>query len=89
MDGHLIHEASNIPLQILKSIYCRFYLLDIQHMLLSVASIIGACSLALTCFIISFESREDGFYVFVSPDPNTNPNSKCSLDVFEAVIVQS
>lgn len=59
-------------------------------MLLSVASIIGACSLALTCFIISFESREGGFYMVVSPDPNTNPtHSTCSLDVFEAVIVPS
>lgn len=63
-------------------------MLDIQHMLLSVASIVGACSLALTYFIISFENREVGMYVFLSPDPNTNPtHSTCSLDVFEAVIV--
>lgn len=59
-------------------------------MLLNVAYILCACSVALTWFTIHFDSR-GVFWVFFfdSPDLNINPiHSTHSLDTFKAVIVE-
>ena len=46
-------------------------------MLQGVPYILCVHSVALTCFTISFVSREDGIYLFVSLDPNTSTQEIC------------
>lgn len=53
-------------------IYYWFYLFDIRHMLLGIAYVLCVYLWPQFVFVISFESKEDVFYLFVSLSPTNS-----------------
>lgn len=88
MDGSPIHEVNTIPQDLMGFTagftYLTFSICNWVLLLFYV------CSADLIGFILSFERREDGFHLHISPDPNTNLTYRMhSVDVFKAVLEQN